>query len=195
MRKPEIDNSVTRMQDETTDNFKLRPEQVDEQHTEREKSAAKDVEGTPKIALNSNRDFDAKAQTEYRRREEDPVEVETDRNRPKTNQNKQDAGLVEESPEQKREKIPAQKKNRGFKLAIPQNTGLERDQLPPQAKSQQHPAGSGKGFMDFFSPRGGKQNPSVVPMVVEETPVKIEPFLHGLKKEEEEGLEEEPEFF
>ena len=85
MRKPDIDNSVTRMQDETTDNFKLRPEQVDEQHTEREKSAAKEVEGTPKIALNSNRDFDAKAQTEYRRREEDPVEVETDRNRPKTN--------------------------------------------------------------------------------------------------------------
>ena len=48
--------------------------------------------------------------------------------------------------------------------------------------------------MDFFSPRGSKQNPSIVPMVVEETPVKIEPFLHGLNKEEE-GLEEEPEFF
>ena len=85
MRQPAIDNSVTRMQDETTDNFKLRPEQVDEEHTERDKSAANDPTPTPKIALNSIRDFDAKAQTEYHRREEDPVEAETDRNRPKTN--------------------------------------------------------------------------------------------------------------
>ena len=89
MRQPAIDNSVTRIQDETTDNFKLRPEKVDDEHTERDKSAAHDASPTPKIALNSNRDFDAKAQTVSHRREEDlpysPVEADTDRNRPKTN--------------------------------------------------------------------------------------------------------------
>ena len=86
MKRPEIDNSVTRMQDETTDNFKLRPEKVDEEQVDREKSkSAVNDTSTPKIALRSN-NFDAKAQTDYQRREDDLTysasEAQTDRRRP-----------------------------------------------------------------------------------------------------------------
>ena len=168
--------------EESRDDFKLgRPIEekvlVREEETERNKTETNRADELcePQSEVDKERSL----------HEEEPVE---------DNEDEQPDEVKEEvEPEivQTREKLPAQKKNRGFKLSIPQ-IGSESVQKQTKEPNENKQDGDGKGFLDFFSPRGGKKE-KVVPMVVEEEEVKIEPFLHGLNNQPEQNAEDDNE--